>query len=101
MKVSSHAAVDHTITGPHLVAVFWHDMYRSGRNPDLAEGVIHCQWLASIQGCKRSAAFVCLQLGGIGAGINLFTNLEGCWISVVNSGRNGGPNLALVQELSR
>ena len=33
--------------------------------------------------------------------INLFTNLEGCWVSVANSGRNGGPNLALVQELSR
>ena len=34
-------------------------------------------------------------------GINSFMNLEGCWVSVVNSGRNGGPNLALVQELSR
>ena len=34
-------------------------------------------------------------------GINLFMNLEGCWVSVANSGRNGGPNLALVQELSR
>ena len=37
MKVSSHAAVDHTITGAHLVAVFWHDMYHSGRDPDLTE----------------------------------------------------------------
>ena len=38
MKVSSHAAVDHAITNAHLVAVFWHDTYHSGRNPDLAEG---------------------------------------------------------------
>ena len=34
-------------------------------------------------------------------GINSFTNLDGCWISVANSARNGGPNLVLVQELSR
>ena len=34
-------------------------------------------------------------------GINLLTNLESCQVSVANSGRNGGPNLALVQELSR
>ena len=34
-------------------------------------------------------------------GINSFTNLEGCLVSVANSGRNGGPNLASVQELSR
>ena len=38
MKVSSHVAVDHAITGAHLVALFWHDMYHSGRNPDLVEG---------------------------------------------------------------
>ena len=101
MKVLSYAVVDHTITGVHLVAVFQHDTYHSGRNPDFAEGVIHHNWLASIQGCKRSAAFVCLWLGGIRVVINSFMNLEGCWISVVNSGRNGGPNLVLVQELSR
>ena len=52
MKVLPHAAVDHTITGVHLVAVFWHDMYYSGRNPDLVEGVIHCNWLTSIQGAR-------------------------------------------------
>ena len=28
-------------------------------------------------------------------------NLEGCWVSVVDFGRNGGPKLVLVQELSR
>ena len=28
-------------------------------------------------------------------------NLEGCQVCVADSGRNGGPNLALVQELSR
>ena len=100
-KVSSHVAVDHAITGVHLVAVFWQDTYHSGRDPNLVEGVIHCNRLSGIQGCKRFASFVCLWLGGIQAGINSFMNLEGCWISVANSGRNGGPNLALVQELSR
>ena len=60
MKVTSHAAVDHAITGAHLVAVFWQDTYHSGRNPDLMEGVVHCNGLASIQGCKRFALFVCL-----------------------------------------
>ena len=34
-------------------------------------------------------------------GINSFMNLEGHQISVANSGRNGGPNLASVQELCR
>ena len=34
-------------------------------------------------------------------GINSFVNLEGCWVGVADSGRNGGPNVALVQELSR
>ena len=34
-------------------------------------------------------------------GINLLMNLEGCQVGVANSGRNGGPNLELVQELSR
>ena len=101
MKVSSHVVVDHTITGVHLVAVFWQGTFRSGRDPDLAESVIHHNGLASIQGCKRSAAFVCLWLGGIRVALNSFTNLEGCQISVANSGRNGGPNLVLVQELSR
>ena len=60
MKVSSHAAVDHAITGVHLIAVFQQDMYHSGRNPDLMEGVIHCNGLAGIQGCKRFTSFVCL-----------------------------------------
>ena len=100
-KVSSRAMVDHIITGVHLIAVLQQDASHSGRDPDLTEGVIHCNRLASMQGCKRFASFVCLWLGGIRVGINSFTNLEGSWISVVNSGRNGGPNLALVQELSR
>ena len=34
-------------------------------------------------------------------GSNSFTNLECCWVSVVDFGRDGGPELALVQELSR
>ena len=71
-KVSSHAAVDHAITGVHLVAVFQQDMHTSsGRDPDLMEDVVHCNGLASIQGCKGFALFVSLRLGGIGAGINL------------------------------
>ena len=101
MEVSSHTAVDHAITGAHLVAVFWQDMYHSGSDPDPMEGVVHCNGLAGIQGCKRFASFACLWLGGIGVGINSFMNLKGCWIGISNSGRNGGPNLALVQELSR
>ena len=100
-KVSSHTAVGHAITGVHLVAVFWQDAYHSGRDPGLMGGVIHHNGLASIQGCKRFALFVCLWLGGIGPGINSFVNLEGSQISVVNSGRNGGLDLALVQEFSR
>ena len=59
-KVSSHVAVDHAITGAHLVAVFWQDTYHSGRDPDLMEGFIHSNRLASIQGCKGFALFVCL-----------------------------------------
>ena len=60
MEVSSCVVVDHAITGAHLVAVFQQDMYHSGRDPDLTEAVIHCNGLASIQGCKRFASFVCL-----------------------------------------
>ena len=59
-EVSSHTAVDHTITGMHLVAVFQQDVCHSGRDPDLMEGVIHSNGLAGIQGCKRFASFVCL-----------------------------------------
>ena len=47
MKVSSRAAVDHTITA-HLVAVIWQDMYYSGRDQDLMDGVIHHNGLAGI-----------------------------------------------------
>ena len=32
-------------------------------------------------------------------GINAFMNLGDCQVSVADSGRNGGPNLALVWEL--
>ena len=34
-------------------------------------------------------------------GINSFMNLEGSQIGVADSGRNDGPNLVSVQELSR
>ena len=60
MEVLFCVAVDHIITGTHLVAVFWQDTYHSGREPDLMEGVIHHNRLAGIQGCKRFALFVCL-----------------------------------------
>ena len=60
MKVLSCVAVDHMITGVHLVAVFWQDMYHSGRDPDLTEGVVHHNGLISIWGCKGFALFVCL-----------------------------------------
>ena len=51
-KVLSSGAVDHAITGVYLVAVFWQDMYHSGRDPDLTEGVVHCNGLTSIQGVQ-------------------------------------------------
>ena len=59
-EVLSHVVVDHAITGVHMVAVFWQDMYHSVRDPDLMEGVVHHNGLAGIQGCKRFALFVCL-----------------------------------------
>ena len=65
------------------------------------KGVIHGNGLTNIQGCKRFAVFICLSLGAIGVGINPFMNLEGCWVSVADFGRNGSPKLALVQELIR
>ena len=34
-------------------------------------------------------------------GSNPFRNLEACWVSVADFGRDGGPKLVLVQELSR
>ena len=40
-------AVDHAITGAHLVAVFCQDTYHNDRNPDLVKGVIHCTWRAA------------------------------------------------------
>ena len=60
MKVSSHAAVDHTITDVHLIAVFWQDKYHSGRDPDFTECVIHHNGLTSIQWHQCFAAFVSL-----------------------------------------
>ena len=42
MKVSLHVAVCGTIAGAYLIAVPWWDTYHSSRNPDLSEGVIHC-----------------------------------------------------------
>ena len=50
-------AVDNDITGVHLVTVSQQDTYHGGRDPDLMEGVIHCNRLAGIQGCKRFASF--------------------------------------------
>ena len=34
-------------------------------------------------------------------GSNPFMNLDGCWVSVADFGRDGNPKLALVQEISR
>ena len=45
--------------------------------------------------------FIHLCLGGNGVGIDPFMNLEGCWVSVADFERNGGPKLAFVQELNR
>ena len=59
-KVSPHAMVCGTIAGAYLIAVPWLDTYHSSRNPNLLEGVIHCNWLTSIQWHKCFATFVSL-----------------------------------------
>ena len=51
-EVSFCVVVDHAITGAHLVPVFWQDMYHSGRDPDLMEGIVHCNGLTHIQGAR-------------------------------------------------
>ena len=58
-KVPSHVVVDHAITGAHLVAILWQNTYHSGRDPDLMEGVIHCNSLAGIQGLQ-GICIICL-----------------------------------------
>ena len=101
MQVSSHVAVNSTIAGVYLVAVLGQDMYHCSGDPNLVKGVIHGNWLTSIQEWKRSAMFISLWSEGVWGGINLFMNLKGCWVSVVDFCRNGGPKLVLVKELSR
>ena len=59
-KVSPRVAVCGTIADAYLIAVPWQNTYHSSRNPNLSEGVIHCNWLSSIQWHKCSAAFVSL-----------------------------------------
>ena len=58
MKVAPCAVVCGNIAGVYLIAVPWSDAYHSSRNPNLLEGVIHCNWLTSIQWCKCFAASV-------------------------------------------
>ena len=62
MEVPLCAAVCGTIAGVYLIAVPQEDMYHSSRNPNLLEGVIHSNWLTSIQWFKCFAAFVSLCL---------------------------------------
>ena len=59
-EVSPHATVCGTIAGAYLIAVLWEDAYHSSRNPNLLKGVICCNWLTSIQGCKCFTAFISL-----------------------------------------
>ena len=72
-----------------------------GGDPNLVKGIIHGNWLTSIQGCKRFAVFISMWSEGVRVGSNLFMNLEGSWVSVPDFGRDGGPKLVLVKELSR
>ena len=60
MKVSPHAAVCGTIADVYLIAVLWKDTHHSSRNRDFSEGVIHSNWLTSIQWHKCFA--VCVSL---------------------------------------
>ena len=48
------------IAGAYLIAVLWKDVYHSSRNPGPSEGVIHSNWLTSIQWHKCFAVFVSL-----------------------------------------
>ena len=77
MEVPPHAAVCGTVAGAYLIAVPWEDVYHSSRNPNLSEGVVHCNWLTSIQCCKCFAVFVSLCLSSIRACVNLLMDLYG------------------------
>ena len=98
MEVSLHAAVCGTIAGVYKIAVLREDAYHSSRNLNLLKGVICCNWLTSIQGCKCFAAFVSLCLSRFRACINLLMDLWGCWVTVGYLGQNGCSESALVQQ---
>ena len=66
-----------TIAGAYLIAVPGMDTYHSGGNPNLSDGVVHCNWLTSIQWCKCLAAFISLCLSRFRTGINLLTDVWG------------------------
>ena len=76
-EVPPCAVVCGTSAGVYLIAVPGMDTYHSGRNPNLSEGVIHCNWLTSIQWCKCFAAFISLCLSKFRTGINLLTDVWG------------------------
>ena len=51
-EVPPCVAICGTIAGEYLIAALWEDAYHSSRNPNLSKGVICCNWLTSIHGCK-------------------------------------------------
>ena len=98
MEVSSHAAADHAITGAHLVAVFQQDVYHSGRDPDLAEGVMHCNGWAGWHTGVQEICTVCLPVTWASIYSQIWRD-DGSVLWILAG--MGGPNLASVQELSK
>ena len=60
MEVPPCTAVCGTIAGAYQIAAPWEDAYHNSWNQNLLKGVVCCNWLTSIHGCKCFAAFVSL-----------------------------------------
>ena len=76
-EVSPHMVVCGTIAGVYLIAVLWEDVYHSSKNPNTLEGVVHSNWLTSIQWCKCFAMFISLCLSSFRACVDMLTDLYG------------------------
>ena len=89
MEMLPCTAVCGTIAGTYLIAVLWEDAYHSSRHPNLSGGVVHCNWLTSIQWHKCFAVFISLCLSRFRVCINLLIDLWGWWVTVAYLGWNG------------
>ena len=77
MEVPPCVVVCGTNASAYLIAVPGINTHHSGKNPNLSEGVVHCNLLTSIQWCKYFALFISLCLSGFRTGINLLTDVWG------------------------